>query len=591
MYRHEEDCGSESSFDLNDFAQEVPDMADLGSERFVQFPVRRVRNASVAYLNAAWFLAHGLDLDEPGISKSVHHWLLQNYGVSVPQFPNEDESDYEPGELFMNADRYGSTGGALHGGSGRCGTRGRFNAKGVGRTPLVSPGEDWYHSHGCMWLEEAIREATHSSVLMRESPISVQPIIAVIDLGVPIRWDDRTAGERRGVVVRPNVVRIAHVQRSIYFGSSGSQESDQYKEAASVREAARSLFGPSSARTLLRTLLSTADQIAFCRFHRLWCGPFYSSNAGIDGEVIDFGSFRSLPTWRRFRGDLSAPAFGQEEQALLAAFFELIPTIEREGGVSYTPLRLQQAFKSKMTRSFTRECLSALNLQAPYDFNAEKEALKLMEECYVEAQKCDDNPEMVQLRNGEDDGFLPWSNLRAAVRKAYAHSKNGSTDELTSLSWLGRVSSRRRLLEREAMLRRTLRVLHSRRFSRMSRNDRSLFISRFVQSTAFRSRRLWPDLPGKFIVVDSFMRNAVHSVSCVDLRTNESFVWVEAPRYKADVWLDSYFPISDLGVEDLSSSPSFGRFLISRRQASLVHEAFVPYLVDDTCGSKRIGLV
>src|SRR5206468_820219 len=110
--------------------------------------------------------------------------------------------------LTFHADRYGATSGSAHGGSGRVGTNGPFNVKGLGRTPLASTMSDWQHSHGCLWLEEAVREAIYSEVADAEFPHGAVPVVAIIGTGIRHELEDGAVGER-ALLVRPSFLRLA----------------------------------------------------------------------------------------------------------------------------------------------------------------------------------------------------------------------------------------------------------------------------------------------------------------------------------------------------------------------------------------------
>lgn len=555
-------------FDLNDHAAEISDIRQLGTTRLVPFVARRVRRSKVVYLNARWFLAHGIDIAIASVRSEVEAWLTYNFGVSVPDFSRDDEADYMESEITLHADRYGGTGGGVHGGSGRCGIRGRFNAKGIGRTPLISSRSDWFHSHGCMWLEECLREAISAEVLECESPVGVQPIISIIDLGMHIRRNDGSIGERRGVVVRPNVFRLGHFQRSVFFGTSGSRESDQYLDAQCVRDAAKNIFGShtgSPSHHLLASLLSTAEQIAFCRFHRLWAGPFCSPNAGINGEAMDFGAFRSVPTWRRFRGEAGAATFGEEEAGVCGAFVELARTVERSGGEPISIQRIQEAMRSRMTRVFERECSAAFNLQKPYSISVERRLIDKLKRIYKQQQLLFDSPldhlikpRLFQCTDIKSILGDVAHEIEQDVRSAYEGNSWHEEGILISLSTLNRYFSRRPLLERESLLSRSLRLVRSRIFRSEGHTD---LIKIFIENNVSRSRRIWPDLPSRLIVTSQGARNGMAVAYCFDVKSRTRFAWLEMPRIGKKVWIGRFTDRQTLGIKDLSTRDSICRVL------------------------------
>lgn len=568
-----ERSSSVRAFDLNNYTPEISDVSRLGTTRLVSFIARRVRKRKVVYLNTRWFLAHDVDITAGTVRADVETWLIDNFGVSVPDFSREHETDYEDTEVIMYADRYGGTGGGVHGGSGRSGIRGKFNAKGIGRTPLVSSHGDWYHSHGCMWLEECVREAICSEVLDRESPIGTQPIISIIDLGMHIRRSDGSLGERRGVIVRPNIFRLGHFQRSIFFGTSGSKDSDQYLDAENVAEAAKNIFGCRGDRqphSLLTSLLRTAEQIAFCRFHRLWTGPFCSPNVGLNGEAMDFGAFRAVPSWRRFRGEAGAATFGEEEAGIFGAFVEIAKTVERAGGELITIQRIQDAMESRIKRVFDRECAAAINLQEPHSVSIERKIIDKLKDIYKWDQRIFDSPEKYYDRledaNVEEVSIDKGSRIGAWVREveddiraAYEGNPQFAVSKRVSLSTFRRYFSPRPLLERERLLARSLRLLHSRHFS--SLNGAGL-IKRFIEQIVSRSRRIWPGIPKHLIITSQGGCNGVAIAYCLNGNTGERFAWIEAPHVSNMVWIGRFINLEDLDVRNVSMSSSTCRILL-----------------------------
>jgi len=166
-----------------------------------------------------------------------------------------------------------------------------------------------------MFLEEAVREAILSEVCTATFPYGTVPTIAVIDAGAKLRWRDGTYGARRAIIVRPAFLRIAHLMRTIFFGTSGYPESDQVADAAYVRDMWRAI--PTA--SLQKAFATVGAQFGFGNALRLWPGPFFVSNFTLDGALVDFGSFRALPNWFRAKGESRAHCFGGEATLVAAA--------------------------------------------------------------------------------------------------------------------------------------------------------------------------------------------------------------------------------------------------------------------------------
>lgn len=290
----------------------LPVFSELSDALYAPFPVRPFSRPQIVWLNTRWMSGRGMDISPPA-KAGFSSWLLKHYGLGVPQ-RHDPENSYSGKQRIMFADRYGSNAGSTHGGSGRVGVLGGFSAKGVGQTPLVSLQTDWYHSHGCMWLEEAVREAINSEVFQRELPHGAVPTIAIIDTGERINWAPGDAGERRAILVRPAFLRLASLQRSIFHGDAGHPQAAQYLDAIRTRELWAALFPPvCDAQARLCALFEKiGEQYGCANAKRLWPGPFFSSNVTLSGALADFGGARAIWSWRRGRGDTQNRDFGGE---------------------------------------------------------------------------------------------------------------------------------------------------------------------------------------------------------------------------------------------------------------------------------------
>ncbi len=350
-------------------AQTEPAFSSRNPNLYVRFATRRFRNARVAWLNRRWFLSQGIDFACEAQRNAIESWLVETFGVAVPAEDDPDEQ-YLSVEQHLYADRYGAPSGSPHGGSGRVGTFGAFNAKGIGRTPLASTQSDWYHSHGCMFLEEAIREAVLSEVAAAVFPHSAIPTIAIIDAGASLRWRDGTIGARRAIAVRPAFLRVASLMRTIYFGTSGRPGSDQVMDAASVSELWKGV-GTSDVHEALSRI---GVQYGFGNALRLWPGPLFPSNFTLDGELLDFGSFRALPSWRCARGESRAHSFGGET-TLAAATARSLSRNALRCGLLLAPSEMLAAFQDGWRRGFST-ALSRYEIGPDSDFAKELNELR-----------------------------------------------------------------------------------------------------------------------------------------------------------------------------------------------------------------------
>lgn len=338
------------------------DPADLGDSMLVSFAVRRLRSARVLWLNERWMLQNGLDPFSSSERSKFVSTLLTNFGVAAVV---DGAHPAEHGELPANlyADRYGSSDGTSFGGSGRCGSKDGFIAKGIGRTPLISKSADARHRTGLMSLAEAFKEAMCSEIAFRELPWGAVPVVAIIDADFKFTIPGDTRTYAAGIVIRPSFVRPAHFERSIFFGAAGSKDSEQFQDAVRVKTAIRrAVERPDIYPSITETFLRLAQQIGAARALRLWGGRVLTSNFSIDGAYADFGAFRSMPNWRISCG-LAGECFGAEQQQLQHAFLSVAGYFAKYAPATVASLDVR-AFVRQLheteRRAFISTCVDSL---------------------------------------------------------------------------------------------------------------------------------------------------------------------------------------------------------------------------------------
>jgi hypothetical protein len=345
---------------------------DLGSSLFAPLSARPLASARVLWINARWFAQQGVDLSCRATAEAVRHRLLDAFAVEAltgaPPLGNDSRE-----HAVLWADRYGGSAGGAQGGSGRCAVRGAFNIKGVGRTPLASADVDWDHRHGWLWLPEALREAICSEIARAELPWGGAPSIAIIDVGETVEDPADPKPDlfrRRALIVRPNFVRPAHFERSIYFGSAGTRTSDQFLDAERTREAFEAALGIAGGSAELfaavdEMFLRFADQLGAARANKLWSGRFMSANTTIAGELADFGIFRAVPNWRKLTG-IPGERLGEDMPHLATAVRSIYYYARKYAHAGVDAGRgeeaLIQAVEAGVERAFIRTLLGGLGL-------------------------------------------------------------------------------------------------------------------------------------------------------------------------------------------------------------------------------------
>lgn len=371
---------------INTLEQKIIDLEALGPNLLTPFRVRRYKNAQILWLNERWLLKNGVDIYQPAIRKEVCAWLLETYGVGA-RAANQPSQQFAGKSGVMQADRYGGSSGTPQGGSGRCGIRGRFNAKGIGRTPLVSDFVDDGHRNGFMPLSEALTEAVFSEITDFETPHGSIPTLAILATGHEYAFSAERGPEPCAIVVRPNFVRPAHFERSIFFGEGGHKDSAQYLDALRVRGAVQAVHAARDQDVMPfqspeDMFLRFAAQVGACRANRLWQGQFLSSNMSMCGAFVDFGSFRSVYSWQRAVG-LSSQVFGKEADSMRVAYKAIKFYFDKyTDGVAQRPKSFfddfEAAMEAEIRNAFQQSCAEGFLFYDRENLKTSKTYAKLM---------------------------------------------------------------------------------------------------------------------------------------------------------------------------------------------------------------------
>jgi Protein adenylyltransferase SelO len=260
---------------------------------------KKLKNARVIYKNKAVTIENKT--------------ILNEYAFGVPN-ELDAEGVYAEKEKLFYADRYGGPGIGHHGGSGRCGSTGFYQIKGIGRTPLIgkmADENDFWHSHGSIALADAIQEAIWSEAFSTVLPYGVVPIAAII-INNSKCWIENADGSKstapRAYVIREVSFRPAHFMRATFY------KNIHLPAATDVERVNRAINflhlelpqaeGEMTVNKmeilyagLLELLRRISKQCASSQLSRLAHGYLNSSNIALDGRWIDFGTCDFLPTY------------------------------------------------------------------------------------------------------------------------------------------------------------------------------------------------------------------------------------------------------------------------------------------------------
>jgi hypothetical protein len=362
------------------------DPSVLSAHIAVPFEVRRLPHARLLWLNERWLIEAGIAPDDAHARASFAARILRDFAVTSRV---SDLSGTSACQHTLYADRYGGTGGAVPGGSGRCGSKDGFIAKGIGKTPLVAEHVDIYHKNGRMSVAEAIRETVSAEIANHELPWGAVPIVAIIDAGFDFPYGEAAEPRRAAIAVRPSFIRPAHFERSIFFGAGGTRDSPQFQDALRVRDATRAAVAmPMAYPSLLEMFRRFAQQIGVARARRLWQGRFLSSNVSIDGALVDFGSFRAVPNWRRTIG-VAGERFGAETEQVRQTFLSVAGFFGKYAPQALNGLDPRSYLRDLVAlerASFLDACLSGLGARKASDSAPARELAACIEDYYRSQQ-------------------------------------------------------------------------------------------------------------------------------------------------------------------------------------------------------------
>jgi hypothetical protein len=544
----------------------LPRLQEWSNCMLVPFQARQLRFASTIWINPRWFLERGININDDLVRKRVSDWLLGDFGYAIPK--QDDPKDaFSPKVRTLHADRYGgSTGRSVHGGSGRVATVGCYQAKGIGVTPLAGVGANWVHSHGCASVEESVREAIFAEVADAEFPFGAVPVVAILDAGLhfssPAQAGANSSRMRRAIIVRPAVLRLAHVERAPLFvqsltGYSNSQLDDVRRTKDVIHrwltqdsEHCTAISVPSLTELARRI----AEQVAFGQVHRLFNGGYFSSNLSATGALLDFGGMRALPNWANAKNLDHAVGFGDEMEIVTKVIRSLAFYFNKYRAESTPPVQeaeLLSQSQQAYTRGFTAECLRMWNVAASADTAVTTAIAQSVRRYFMQQQKLRVNYKhglvAVQewLYNDVADGarsvsrdssieMQTLSAVQLALKAQFATLPNPHKQLLRAWSSATRYLMPRFALDREQLQQRINRALSAK--GTQSKCLSSL-VGEIIRTTVSLGRRHWPRSPGDLRVQAHVAYEGSSALQCIELRNDQPALWLEGIRSKGIFWL------------------------------------------------------
>ncbi len=293
-------------------------ISKLSPSSFVPFTTYKVKGAKIIWRNDNLIKEYGL-----GSECDIDSWLLEEFAFSsLEHFSSNLASD----KSTFFAERYGGQLIAGNGGGGRAGLKGLFQCKGIGPTPLVNQGGAPQYTIGIASLEEMINEALWGEVCNILLPFGAVRCLAVIDLDY---LSDNM--EKCAIAVRENEFRLAHFELSPYFLLNNTSElvSETTRVRASIESfpmCFQSVFGyytdfESSMKIILERY---AKQLSYAKFFRICHGSLTSSNIGMSGKYLDFGTISSLGAYENIVTSRGNIGFLNEQDNILESIVNFI---------------------------------------------------------------------------------------------------------------------------------------------------------------------------------------------------------------------------------------------------------------------------
>lgn len=276
---------------------------------FSSFDTFRLKGVELVWFNNDLLKKYNLD----GSKEEIETFLLNEYSYVLPNYADSNRLIFNECKTFW-ADRYGSRHEVCNGGSARCGFDGAFQVKGIGVTPLVAQNMSKSHSHGKLFLDEAISEAIWGEICHQHLPFGSIRTLAIIKTNVQegFSYSDNCPKKPCALAIREFSIRPAHFERATFFWPFPEYISLRNDDTARVKECINYLprsFGLSDSilsskkelfDCLKNFVLRIAKQIAYSRVKGIPHGSLTSSNIGIDGRFLDFGTITAVPDFGNY---------------------------------------------------------------------------------------------------------------------------------------------------------------------------------------------------------------------------------------------------------------------------------------------------
>lgn len=326
----------------------------LPKESFVLFDTYKLKGSEVVWINKELIQEYGIEFDEDMIKKE----LIENFSYVCKGYAKRARIIASDRKQFM-ADQYGSRHEVCNGGSARCGLNGHFQIKGIGRNPLVAANMSESHSHGKLFIDEAISEAIWGEICHKHLPYGSIRTLAIIKTNVKHKFGYLADAPNKhcALAIREVSVRPAHFERCTFFWPEESyrylRDNDANRVRMVVPYLSNLLLGENHKAPLGDVLNIMIDrlacQIAASRVKGIPHGSLTSSNISVDGRFLDFGTITAVPDFGNYVLANGVGAVWDDHELIESWLVNFIDTLNHYSEGELTPSQIRE-YSSEFSR-------------------------------------------------------------------------------------------------------------------------------------------------------------------------------------------------------------------------------------------------
>lgn len=336
----------------------------LPKESFVLFDTYKLKDSEVVWINKELIQEYEIELDENVIKSE----LLENFSYVSKGYAKKTRIVTSDKKSFM-ADQYGSRHEICNGGSARCGLNGYFQIKGIGRNPLVAANMSESHSHGKLFIDEAISEAIWGEICHKHLPCGAIRTLAIIKTNIKHKFGylDDAPDKHCALAIREVSVRPAHFERCTFFWPEESysflRDNDANRVIKAVPYLPSLLLGDNKNASIGDALNIMVDrlacQIAASRVKGIPHGSLTSSNISVDGRFLDFGTITAVPDFGNYVLANGVGAVWDDHELIESWLINFIDTLNHysRGGLTLSQIRDYSSKFSKLLDEYENKFL------------------------------------------------------------------------------------------------------------------------------------------------------------------------------------------------------------------------------------------